>query len=342
MNLLQDVWSEKRRYVSTAMYWSGAAWLFEKLMQPKGALILMYHSVADAVVAPFIDPPNHLSHIDFEAQMAFLSRYRHVVSLTDLMTQLDAGHEPPAGTVCITFDDGYLDNLTVAAPILAKYQLPATLYLPTAYIDRRESHWADVLHQMFLFRTRQRLTISRLRIAADLSDAEQRNAAYKKLHQPLLTSLYAQRQSLLAELREQLCPEREGPQLTMGWDDVRDLVQKYPLFDIGGHGQDHVDLRAHGGEYARDEIEGCRRDIRRELGTDPLHFSFPYARSSVDARSSALKGGWKNAVGSGLGVRIRLASDRFAMPRLSTPMSMTELRFKTCGAFPGIYALIGK
>ena len=342
MNLIQDVLSEKRRYASAAVYWCGAAWLFEKLTQPKGALILMYHSVADDAVSPFIDPPNHLRSDEFEKQMAFLSHHRKVVSLTDLMAQLDAGQEPTAGTVCITFDDGYLDNLTVAAPILAKHQLPATLYLPTAYIDRSESHWADVLHQMFLFRTRNQLTMPTLGLSADLSDENQRAAALKKLHSPLLTSVYAPRQALLAEVREQLCPAREGPQLTMGWDDVRDLVRKFPLFDIGGHSQDHVDLRTHGGEYAQGQIEGCWRDIQRALGMEPLHFSFPYARWSKESQLSVLKSGWKTAVGSGQGVRIRTVSDRFAMPRLSTPTSMTELGFKTCGAFPGIYALMGK
>lgn len=342
MNLFKDVWYQKRRYASAVLYWSGATWLFEKLTQPSGALILMYHSVADDAVAPFIDPPNRLHGAEFERQMAFLSRHRKVVSLTALMAQLDAGQEPPVGTVCITFDDGYLDNLTVAAPILAKYQLPATLYLPTAYIDRGESHWADVLHQMFLFRTRDQLTMPSLGFSADLADANQQLAAYKKLHHPLLTSLYAQRQSLLAEVRKQLCPDRAGPQLTMGWDDVRELLRKYPLFEIGGHSQDHVDLRSNGGQYALGEIDGCRRDIQRELGSDPLHFSFPYARYSAESRPLVMQCGWKSSVGSGPGVRIGLVSDRFALPRLSTPTSMTELRFKTCGAFPGIYGLLGK
>ena len=37
--------------------------------------------------------------------------------------------------VCVTFDDGYQDALDVALPILREFEMPATVYLPTAMID---------------------------------------------------------------------------------------------------------------------------------------------------------------------------------------------------------------
>jgi len=342
MNLLQRAWAEKRRYADVALYWSGAAWAFETMMQPTGAVILMYHSVANGEVAQYIDPPNHLPSAEFERQMAFLSKERNVVSLNELVTQLEARQEPCAGTVCITFDDGYLDNLTVAAPILEKYRLPATLFLPTSYIDCGETHWADTVHQMFRFRTRHQLTVASLGFSANLADQMQRTSAYRKLHRPLLTATYKDRQALLAEVREQLNPSYQGPRLTMNWDEVRDLGQRFPLFSIGGHSQTHVDLSTFGGQCAMGEIEGCKRRILDELHFDPQHFSFPYARWSMETRSLVEQCGWKSAVGDGLGVRIGVKSDRFVMPRLPTPVSMTDLKFKTGGSFPGVYAWIGR
>lgn len=342
MNLLKRIWQKRWHYADSALYMSGAAWAFDKVTRQTGAVILMYHSVAEDEVAKFIDPPNHLPKTEFEKQVAFLSQHRNVVSLTELMGQLDAGEEPTAGTVCITFDDGYLDNLTVAAPILQKYQLPATLYLPTKYIDRGETHWADTMHQLLEFRTRDRLEMPSLGFSANLTDKMQRTLIFDKLHGPLLGARYPERQALLQEVREQLQPSQEGPRLTMNWDDVRDLNQHFPLFNIGGHSQCHIDLSAIGGQYAFDEIEGCKLTIQNNLGIDPQHFSFPYARWNMETRSLVKQCGWKSAVGNGLGIRVGLKSDRFVLPRLPTPVSMTDLKFKTGGSYPGVYALLGR
>jgi len=39
----------------------------------------------------------------------------------------------PRNAAAITFDDGYRDTLTHAAPILAGYGVPATVFLATGY-----------------------------------------------------------------------------------------------------------------------------------------------------------------------------------------------------------------
>lgn len=47
--------------------------------------------------------------------------------------------EHPAKTIAITFDDGYLDNLQNAYPILEKYQAKATVYV---VVDRHDRDWS--------------------------------------------------------------------------------------------------------------------------------------------------------------------------------------------------------
>jgi peptidoglycan/xylan/chitin deacetylase (PgdA/CDA1 family) len=62
----------------------------------------------------------------------FSSRFR-VVSLSEQIARSRLGQDI-GGTLSITFDDGYLDNFQVAAPILQKYRLPATFFVTTGFL----------------------------------------------------------------------------------------------------------------------------------------------------------------------------------------------------------------
>lgn len=340
--LLRKAWSWRRDVAGAAIHWSGLGRAFEMAARPAGAIILMYHSVARSEAAKFIDPHNRVAPELFERQMFFLSRHRRVLPLARVVEEIASGRSPAAGTVCITFDDGYLDNLTVAAPVLEKYRLPSTLYLPTGYIERGETQWADVLYWLFRYRTSDGLSIPSLGIERqDLASAAGRAAARALLHRRLLESSYDERAPLLREAERQLAPAPKAPRLTMKWDEVRELRRRYPLFEVGGHTRGHVDLRTHRGETARTQIMGCAEDLRRELGVEPEHFSFPYERWCAETREIVSGSGWRSAVGMGERYRIASDSDRFAMPRVESPYTMTGLRFKTSGAYPGALSMLG-
>lgn len=340
--MLKQLWSFRREAVSAAVYWSGLGRAFEVAAQPAGAIILMYHSITAGAVAEFVDPPNRLSPEMFERQMVFLSEHRRVVPLSQVVEQIASGTSPSVGTVCITFDDGYLDNLTTAAPILEKYQLSATLFLATGYIERGETQWADVLHWLLQRRTGDKLRIPSLgNQDMDLTTEARLLAARNMLHRRLLEATHQERRQLLTEIERQLLPEGHAPRLTMNWEDVRELRRRYPFFEIGGHTRDHIDLRTHRGETARSQITGCAEDLRRALGLEPRHFSFPYSRWCAETREIVRASGWCSAVGDGHNIRIGHTSDQFAIPRVEAPRTMTELRFKTSGAYPGILSVLG-
>lgn len=331
-----------RRAIGIGLQCSGVATAFQAAARPDGAIVLMYHSVAGEDLADFIDPPNRLSPALFERQMAYLARHREVVPLSVAVETVAAGHKLRAGTVCLTFDDGYLDNLTVAAPILARYRLPATLFLATGYVQRAESQWADELHRMFGNRTADQLCLPSLGNAMlHLATAAGRRAAYGVIHPRLLEATREERQSLLADIERALAPTGPRPRLTMNWDEARELCRRFPLFEIGGHTCEHIDLRMHQAGAARAEIDACAEDLRRELGIRPRHFSFPYGRWCDGTRQLVRTSGWHSAVDTNHRIRLDASTDRFAIGRVEAPRTMAELRFVTSGAYPGVLSLIG-
>lgn len=69
--------------------------------------------------------------------------------LDDLVEAWLAG-AAPAGSVAITFDDGHIDNLTVAAPTLREAGLAASWFVTTDRLHTEYEFWWDVLERCLL------------------------------------------------------------------------------------------------------------------------------------------------------------------------------------------------
>jgi peptidoglycan/xylan/chitin deacetylase (PgdA/CDA1 family) len=93
----------------------------------------MYHSINIGKESLYFNVlPN-----DFEWQIKYLKeREFSFVSMDEIYLYLSGQLKLKPKSVCITFDDGYKDNLTQALPILEKYKIPAIIYIATDYIDR--------------------------------------------------------------------------------------------------------------------------------------------------------------------------------------------------------------
>jgi len=105
----------------------------------------MYHGVtADAGIGLINHSGKHV-HIDlFRRQLQMVSRHRRVAPLAVLVQALLKA-EDVSRMVAITFDDGYLNNVECAAPVLADLKLPATFFLTTGFIGTARWAWVDRL-----------------------------------------------------------------------------------------------------------------------------------------------------------------------------------------------------
>jgi peptidoglycan/xylan/chitin deacetylase (PgdA/CDA1 family) len=96
-------------------------------------VILTYHSVSEG------DSPLKISPTLFAQQMEWLTASENVINVTTLSDLADQwGHLDRLAprSVILTFDDGYADFYTHAAPVLQKHKLPAIVFLPTAFVGR--------------------------------------------------------------------------------------------------------------------------------------------------------------------------------------------------------------
>ncbi len=92
--------------------------------------ILTYHAIAEG------RSPIRVAPALFAAQMEWLAKNARVAPLGEVVEAIVERRPLPARTVVLTFDDGFLDFHAAAAPVLRRLKLPATVFLPTAWLGK--------------------------------------------------------------------------------------------------------------------------------------------------------------------------------------------------------------
>lgn len=94
--------------------------------------IFAYHSLDESGSVISLSPEI------FRRQMKFLhSRGYRVYTVSEYVKLIEGGGEIARPAVVLTFDDGFANFLTEAAPVLREYGYRATVYIPTDFIGRR-------------------------------------------------------------------------------------------------------------------------------------------------------------------------------------------------------------
>src|SRR5439155_11813888 len=88
--------------------------------------ILLYHSISEPSSRYAVSPGSFARQIEFVSQ-----RYR-VVSLAEIESILRGGFDGPRHVV-VTFDDAYRDFLSGALPVLTRFGVAATIFVPTRF-----------------------------------------------------------------------------------------------------------------------------------------------------------------------------------------------------------------
>lgn len=73
----------------------------------------------------------HVNHLRFASHLDFLQRHHNIISLGEYLLARSQGRPLRDYSVVLTFDDGFRNFLTVAAPMLAQRRIPATVFLIT-------------------------------------------------------------------------------------------------------------------------------------------------------------------------------------------------------------------
>ena len=252
----------------------------------------------------------------FDMHMSTLARLYKPVSLDEGMGRLRAG-TLTAGSVCVTFDDGYRDNIDVALPILKRHRIPTAFFVSTGLLTGGN-----------FFTDRIRETVRRL--PDGHHELGWAGLGLRPIHDTmsrilLIDELAAAIKRLPLEARGEACErlaamsgDQQPVSLMMKPEDL--LTLHRAGMTIGGHTVDHPILTSLAPQAAMAQIVDNRTALRAITGETPDWFAYPNGKPNDDYDLTHVemvrKAGYSGALSTAWGAAHQ-QSDPFQLPRIS-------------------------
>lgn len=281
-------------------------------------LCLLYHRVH-----PVKDDIYHLtvSPRNFEEQIRYLKNHVPILRFEEDWTRADGDG------VVITFDDGYADNYEYALPVLEKYQVPATIFVSTGYVDGGREYWWDeivrVLTENVDYPEWFELKDSLYQYRWDTRSPEARQEMIRSLHWMLKMDPDIERANLwLEQLRSWAGVKAKGRKGNLPVDSWQlQKLNSSQYITIGAHTVNHRSLGVMtkaGQEY---EIGASVCFLEKKLRKQICTFSYPFGsgvhfnadtfevcrQKGIRKAATTIKGLWAETV------------HPYAIPRIEAP-----------------------
>jgi peptidoglycan/xylan/chitin deacetylase (PgdA/CDA1 family) len=261
----------------------------------------------------------------FRGLVRMLAANFEVIALRDALQRAAVG-ALSGRTVSITFDDGYADNFTVALPILQEFDVPATFFVASGYLDGGRM-WNDSIIE-----TLRRLTDGRHTVDVpgedcfDLTDWDSRRRAAASVIDAWKHLPPALRQDKVDAFAARVHDLPDD--LMMSTQQLRALADSAGV-TIGGHTVTHPILASVDDAEARAEIEDGKQAIEDRLQRELHLFAYPNGRLGQDYRpvhaDIVRDAGFEAAVSTDWGT-LDADTDPFRVPRF-TPWRKQLPRF---------------
>lgn len=263
-----------------------------RFFQQQQLIILMYHGITrkddpTTTVANF--DGKHLQVERFEEQLLYLKKHYTLVSWQDvLLWKQSSLKKLPRNPVLLTFDDGYKNCYTTLFPLLKKHHVPAMIFLPTMYIDKKKPAWYDVVTYCLATTTEKSITVGD--IVYPLENEKQKIAAAVALRNVVREALHtspATYTTLLDEIAAALevdvsqCSNEDF--LFVSWQDC--LEMQHAGVTFGSHSKTHLDLRYLSEKNVEDELVSSKKLIESKLGKPCDTLSYPFGETNATVKT---------------------------------------------------------
>jgi len=279
--------------------WSGVPRMMRS-RRSGDVLVLAYHNIVPHGEAVSGDRSLHLPLSHFTAQLDALVRTHDIIPLARAL----AGHSGRRPAAVITFDDAYQGAVTAGVAALAQRDLPATIFVATAYANGGDFWW-DVLTK-----PGERAPAPLLRARA-LAECAGEDASIRKM-----------------AAREHLATPSVLPPHARGAHET-DLAAAAAVrgITLASHTHSHPNLTRLTGDLLTKELELPLRWLRERYSNVLPMISYPYGLSSPAVEQEAARAGYTAGFRIEGGWMRRAGGNALALPRFDVSSGLSAAGF---------------
>ena len=249
---------------------------YSATLEPGRVSIFLFHGIIRRQVSAIRN--YNRKHIRLDEFVDLMRRLRGAgtpISIDDFLG--GGGSALPDNAFVVTFDDGFENNLALAAPVLEELGIPAIFYITSDFVTYNQMSWIDRIDEA-VDRTPKgsvRLPWGTFEFESPDSKIEVLEVIRNRAKADPAISF----DDFASEIQDQLgvgqIRSGEGElDKKLTWTQVRELADG-PGFTIGGHTQTHAVL-AHLDDSALDfEIGGHLSILKRNADIETGHFAYP-------------------------------------------------------------------
>ncbi len=328
------------RRILAAVYYASGYW--KDSFKGKVA-ILTYHRVLPGKQAleQFIQPGLYVQNDVFEMQMSFLKRKFQILSFPELLHIWNEKEMNPERRYCaITFDDGWLDNYLYAYPILQKFQIPTTIFLPTAFIGTKQWFWPDQLS--YLLKKNGFSSNGYGRTGTELDNLPGRMASkhidsiiekFKKLTDDEISFR-------IEKMKKEWGVDIPKIRKLLNWEEIQEMSKGGISF--GSHSSHHRILTLLGEEDIKNEMKDSFQMLReKDLNTVPV-FCYPNGNYNKKIAAKAREMGYMAAVSTQFGLETSTPENLFGIKRINIHNDISFTKSLLCFYLSGIHKILEK
>lgn len=301
-------------------------------------MVIALHRVVEAAI-PIKEPSlnNFIEITDKKLEETILNLQKlnvQFVSLGELETYLSQDKKPKRPLVHVSFDDGYLDNFTIAYPILKKYKIPFSIFVASDFINNDQPFlWWYIIEG--IIKNEQTISFVKYNFLITENDykTKSKQVIFEELRSLILEYVDRDRSYFEDQLKGYAKDflEISIPKM-MKWNHLSMMLES-DFLELGIHTKSHSRFKCLDSDQKKEELLCCKVAIREHTDVTAKYFSYPYGAEDDIGNFDELKTilpdcGMKLAFTTIPG-ELNQTNNQFFIPRLFINNSVTIYTLKS-------------